>query len=94
MLVQFVSDESSALSSASDPARRLEDETDSLFVFRFLGTAVLLAELHVASIIWQALMPSQHLAEHFTHAHGLQLCSAFALNARRRRSAQSENGAP
>ena len=94
MLVQLVSDESSALSSASDPARRLEDETDSLFVFRFLGTAVLLAELHVASIIWQALMPSQHLAQHFTHAHGLQLCPAFALNARRRRSAQSEKGAP
>ena len=70
MLVQLVSDESSALSSASDPARRLEDETDSLFVFRFLGTAVLLAELHVASIIWQALMPSQHLAQHFTTPTG------------------------
>ena len=48
MLVQPVSDESSpALFSASDPARRLEDETDSLF--RFLGTAVLLAELPAVS---------------------------------------------
>ena len=45
---QTVSDESSASSSASDPTRRLEDETDSLF--RFLGTAVLLAELPAASV--------------------------------------------
>ncbi len=44
---QTVSDESSASSSASDPTRRLEDETDSLF--RFLGTAVLLAELPAVS---------------------------------------------
>ena len=50
MLVQPVSDESSpALFSASDPARRLEDETDSLF--RFLGTAVLLAELLPAASV-------------------------------------------
>ena len=42
--------------------------------------------------LWQALMPPQHLAQHFTHAHGLQLCPA--LNARRRRSAQSGIGAP
>ena len=34
--------------AASHPARRLEDETDSLF--RFLGTAVLLAELPAASV--------------------------------------------
>ena len=46
--MQPVSDESSASSSASDPARSLEDEMDSLF--RFLGTAVLLAELPAASM--------------------------------------------
>ena len=46
---QTVSDESSASSSASDPTRRLEDETDSLF--RFLGTAVLLAELLPAASV-------------------------------------------
>ena len=46
-IMQPVSDESSASSSASDPTRRLEDETDSLF--RFLGTAVLLAELPAVS---------------------------------------------
>ena len=43
MLVQPVRDTSSASSSASELARTLEDETDSLF--RFLGTVVPLAEL-------------------------------------------------
>ena len=44
--MQPVSNESSALSSASELARTLEDETDSFF--RFLGTAVPLAELPAA----------------------------------------------
>ena len=56
-IMQPVSDESSASSSASYPARRLEGETDSLF--RFLGIEVLLAELPACC---QALMPPQHLA--------------------------------
>ena len=43
--------------------------------------------------LWQALMPPQHLALHIAqHAHGFKLCPA--LNARRRRSAQSGIGAP
>ena len=46
MLVHPVSTESSASSSASEIARTLEDETDSLF--RFLGTVVPLAELPTA----------------------------------------------
>ena len=43
-------------------------------------------------LIWQALMPPQHLAQHFSHAHGLQLCPA--LNARRRRSGSVGNRCP
>ena len=46
MLVQPVRDTSSASSSASELARTLEDETDSLF--RFLGTVVPLAQLPAA----------------------------------------------
>ena len=46
MLVHPVSTESSASSSASELARTLEDETDSLF--RFLGTVVPLVELPAA----------------------------------------------
>ena len=46
MLVHPVSTESSASSSASELARTLEDETDSLF--RFLGTVLPLAELPAA----------------------------------------------
>ena len=40
----------------------------------------------------RCLRSPQHLAQHFTHAHGLQFCPP--LNARRRRSAQLGIGAP
>ena len=56
MLVQPVSDASSASSSASELARTLEDETDSLF--RFLGIVVRWCHSHSCpQRVWQALMP-------------------------------------